>query len=952
MSIATNLGKILKTLSWLVLLLANAAAMQVYGQNTAVDSLKRGNTITVLPIEIGSMQGLDDQAIIDMLIDKQGYTWLCTDKGIYLYNGFSCEVIRPTKILGKGADDFIEKVIMAKPNVLWFMSKKKQVIEYNQNISKWSFGHYDTFDSLIKVDSVATLKDKNKWYLGKEFQEQLKKLLACDSIWTMQEDKDGNIWISTEKFGKEENSYELLTLNLQTKTIHKVIAANFNLSKINLIRFDIFGNVLLSSWGKGLLLISKEQLLVSFFTTTSQPKIVNNRVWATAATNTHLYVGSANDGGLTIINLKSWQQEIFRKPQLCDNDVFEVLIDKKQNLWVGTSNGLCLRKSGEKTFRFYLQNIDVNTSKIWELYEDSNGTIWVGTYAGLYRYDTIIDKFELVNYKPKGEKQDKIWVITENYEKDKLWVSTYQNGLFHISKTGELLAHYKNNPDNNFSLTNDRISAIVPLNANELCIGTYGGGCQIFTLDNQKFTMLKDKKNLITDEVYDIFDKGNGELIIVSDEVLVYNLRTRTAKAPYYEGQIKQDNYNVGAASYQNRQLWAGRSFGVKGIKIDTLPQQNRELFTVAFDKLFIEDTLINPTSNGVLQKPLSSTKYIEVGYANNFALSFVTNSSAPNKRIEFFYTLNNNKLTKVSNTTQEIHFDELAFNFFSSHYVLTLYAKDKAGILNEAKTTLFVRIQPPFWATWWFLLGFFVLMVFVITYIYRREKQIYEEKIIAQQQIYNVKQELQAKESEKLQVENQAHQQKMMELEAKSQRTGSQLHGSKNELLMVYDQLKDIAPQAAQQISRVAAVIRNVSETNYPPDIANSIEQLLQIKIASNEAAFAQKGIKCYPNFMVENSTVIDKEIKHSLYRVLEEVLSNVYKHSEATEVHLNLFTDEKMLLLSIEDNGKGFDEAMVHKNIGFQEYDNYMYLVKGSYDISSEVGRGTMLTFKVPLT
>jgi tetratricopeptide (TPR) repeat protein len=212
-------------------------------------------------------------------------------------------------------------------------------------------------------------------------------------------------------------------------------------------------------------------------------------------------------------------------------------------------------------------------------------------------------------------------------------------------------------------------------------------------------------------------------------------------------------------------------------------------------------------------------------------------------------------------------------------------------------------------------------------------------------------KQELQAKENEKLQVENQARQQKMVELEAKSQRTGSQLHGVKNELLMFHDQLKDIAPQAAQQLSRVAAVIRNVSETNYPPDITNSIEQLLQIKIASYETAFAQKGIKCFPNFMVESGTVIDKEIKHSLYRVLEETLNNVYKHSEATEVHLNLFTDEKMLLLSIEDNGKGFDKATVHKNIGFQEYDNYMYLVKGSYDISSEVGRGTMLTFKVPL-
>ncbi len=69
MSIATNLGKILNTLSWLVLLLANAAAMQVYGQNTAVDSLKR---------ELG--KHTEEDTVRVMLLIKLAYSYFSVDK--------------------------------------------------------------------------------------------------------------------------------------------------------------------------------------------------------------------------------------------------------------------------------------------------------------------------------------------------------------------------------------------------------------------------------------------------------------------------------------------------------------------------------------------------------------------------------------------------------------------------------------------------------------------------------------------------------------------------------------------------------------------------------------------------------------------------------------------------------------------------------------------------------
>ncbi len=55
----------------------------------------------------------------------------------------------------------------------------------------------------------------------------------------------------------------------------------------------------------------------------------------------------------------------------------------------------------------------------------------------------------------------------------------------------------------------------------------------------------------------------------------------------------------------------------------------------------------------------------------------------------------------------------------------------------------------------------------------------------------------------------------------------------------------------------------------------------------------------------------------KLNLYRILQETANNINKHSKATQAIISLIKEEETVLLSIEDNGKGFDVTIKHHGI-----------------------------------
>jgi two-component system, NarL family, sensor kinase len=92
-------------------------------------------------------------------------------------------------------------------------------------------------------------------------------------------------------------------------------------------------------------------------------------------------------------------------------------------------------------------------------------------------------------------------------------------------------------------------------------------------------------------------------------------------------------------------------------------------------------------------------------------------------------------------------------------------------------------------------------------------------------------------------------------------------------------------------------------------------------------------------------------EELHLTFYRIAQEHLTNILKHAEASEVFIFLNSIEGSMILSIHDNGKGFDPAVKRKGIGITNMASRAKLLNGKLDIVSSPGHGCSLTISIPI-
>ncbi|MDI1233942.1 MAG: sensor histidine kinase [bacterium] len=99
------------------------------------------------------------------------------------------------------------------------------------------------------------------------------------------------------------------------------------------------------------------------------------------------------------------------------------------------------------------------------------------------------------------------------------------------------------------------------------------------------------------------------------------------------------------------------------------------------------------------------------------------------------------------------------------------------------------------------------------------------------------------------------------------------------------------------------------------------------------------------------EKKIPLSKEI--ALFRIAQEALNNVMKHSQANTVQLSLIGNENSIVLMIEDNGKGFEtsKSINFSGIGLKSMQKRMTDIGGTLNIDSKIGRGTVLVAEVEL-
>lgn len=110
------------------------------------------------------------------------------------------------------------------------------------------------------------------------------------------------------------------------------------------------------------------------------------------------------------------------------------------------------------------------------------------------------------------------------------------------------------------------------------------------------------------------------------------------------------------------------------------------------------------------------------------------------------------------------------------------------------------------------------------------------------------------------------------------------------------------------------------------------------------------QTGMRC--NFISDiSSHTFEKGFSNGVYRILQEALTNIKRHAEASIVTVSVRSDKNMFSLAVNDNGKGFakvDEATSFGIFGMKERAR---LLRGTLSVQSEEKKGTTVTTVLPL-
>ncbi len=162
---------------------------------------------------------------------------------------------------------------------------------------------------------------------------------------------------------------------------------------------------------------------------------------------------------------------------------------------------------------------------------------------------------------------------------------------------------------------------------------------------------------------------------------------------------------------------------------------------------------------------------------------------------------------------------------------------------------------------------------------------------------------------------------------------------------------LQDVIP-IIQQCVRESHQI----QMNLRPAILDDLGIGATLSWLCREFEATYSGIRIQKQIEIRESDV-PEPLKMALYRISQEALNNISKHSEASLIHISLRKTDRAIELSIEDNGRGFDLREVlsredsRQGIGLSSMRERAELIGGTFSIESSPGKGTKMRGTWPL-
>lgn len=96
-----------------------------------------------------------------------------------------------------------------------------------------------------------------------------------------------------------------------------------------------------------------------------------------------------------------------------------------------------------------------------------------------------------------------------------------------------------------------------------------------------------------------------------------------------------------------------------------------------------------------------------------------------------------------------------------------------------------------------------------------------------------------------------------------------------------------------------------------------------------------------------------LDNALEITIFRMIQELITNTIKHAKATEIHISLTNHDSLLNIIVEDNGKGFDAKVLPKKegMGLATIEKRVEHLEGTFEIDSTIEKGTNIIINIPI-
>ncbi len=576
------------------------------------------------------------------------------------------------------------------------------------------------------------------------------------------------------------------------------------------------------------------------------------------------------------------------------NDIYAIYEDSEGNIWIGCFNGL-YRFDGKSYHRFSIEDgLAYNDTRT--IFEDSKGNLWVGSSSGLsvlrgdeIRKISLLDGVDV----SKSNPEPYIRAIHED-ENGTMWFGSYGSGIFRL-KDGEL---------SNIRAEDGLFDNIVShLREDEFGNFWMGSNRGIFRAKRADLNDFSDGKvNSVSSISYGVED----------------GMKSAETNGGFQPSTIFDEEGNIYFPTISGVAVVATKKIE----DVTNAPPVYIERLSSSEDQIPLSESITLPYDNA----------YIEIRYT-------ALNYKDPDKLI-FRY-----KMEGFDNNW--INVDNRRIALYSKippgNYTFQVNASTNNGVWSEKGASLKITVVPPFWQTTWFyvLIGFLFLISGPLIFYYRfsllkkdrdRQKRFTEQLIESQEQ-------------ERRRIASELHDglgQQILVIKNRVELAKKQVSDPK----MLTEQLDEILQSAVVSISDVRSISHGLRPVN--------LEKFGLTEALSNLCDQVQDASEVNWSYYFDNiDGVIPEEKEINFYRVIQEAINNILKHSSAEEASVMVKQVGNEIKATIWDDGIGFDpkEEVIFGGLGFIGMKERIETLGGTISLESKITEGTTLRIIIPI-